>query len=68
MQTALPAPKVLVLLYNNLMDTAVKRPKPDYFTWTDSSGQFQFQNIKSNTYSIYTLIDKNQNYYFDQPQ
>lgn len=66
-KTLLPAPKVLVLLYNNLMDTAVKRQKPDYFTWTDSSGRFQFQNIKSNTYSIYTLIDKNQNYYFDQP-
>jgi len=66
-KTLLSAPKVLVLLYNNLMDTAVKRQKPDYFTWTDSSGRFQFQNIKSNTYSIYTLIDKNQNYYFDQP-
>ncbi|MDP5138889.1 MAG: Ig-like domain-containing protein [Spirosomaceae bacterium] len=39
--------------------------KPDYFTKTDSSGNFELENLKSDTYRILAFTDKNGNKKFD---
>ncbi len=61
-----PVIKSYVTLYNNLSDTAFKTSRPDYFTLTDSSGRFQIKNLKTGIYNIYSIADKNLNYYYDQ--
>lgn len=39
--------------------------KPDYFTKTDSSGNFELENLKSDAYRILAFTDKNGNKKFD---
>lgn len=58
--------KILVGLYNNLHDSAFQKLKPFYFCFTDTAGQFKLDNLSPGTYKLYALLDKNQNYYFDQ--
>ncbi|NOT36448.1 MAG: Ig-like domain-containing protein [Saprospiraceae bacterium] len=58
--------KPLVLLYSNLEDSAFKTSKPDYFVFGDKNGIFSLNNIKAGRYKLYGLIDKNQNYFYDQ--
>lgn len=58
--------KALVLLHSNLNDSAVSKLKPDYFSWTDKDGNFILDHIRQGTYKIFTLLDKNQNYIYDQ--
>ncbi len=65
-QSNLPKDRVLVGLYSNLDDTAFQKLKPFYFCFTDTSGRFKLENIRPDTYKLYALVDKNQNYYFDQ--
>jgi len=38
---------------------------PIYFTKTDNNGNFSFENLKANKYSIIALVDKNKNLYID---
>lgn len=58
--------KILVGLYNNLHDSAFQKLKPFYFCFTDTAGRFQLENLSPGEYKLYALLDKNQNYYFDQ--
>jgi len=62
-----PAKDVLVMLYDNISDTVISTIKPFYFTKTDDSGSFQLQNLRSDTFRIYTLKDENVNYIYDLP-
>lgn len=51
----------------NLTDTIpILKRKPDYFTKTDSMGNYLFENIKNNQYRLIAFKDKNQNLLFDQ--
>ena len=59
--------KALVLLYSNLNDSVISKIKPDYFSWTDKDGNFEVDNLRQGTYRIFTILDKNQNYIYDQP-
>lgn len=61
-----PLDKILVTLYDDLSDTAFTKKKPLYICFSNKDGEFSFSNLKSNTYNIYSLSDKNLNYYFDQ--
>lgn len=61
-----PKDKVLVTLYDDLSDTAFTNKKPRYFTYTNKEGQFKFENLKAGDYRLYSLMDNNLNYYFDQ--
>lgn len=61
-----PVDKALILLYSNLQDSAFKTSRPDYFVFGDKAGNFNLKNIKSGKYQLYALLDKNQNYYYDQ--
>lgn len=46
---------LIVLLHNNLDDSAVKKLKPDYFARIDSSGKFNFRFIEKGTYNVFVL-------------
>lgn len=39
--------------------------RPTYFTKTDDKGNFKIENLKSGTYYIYAIIDKNKNLVVD---
>lgn len=54
-----------VALYKIQDSLDLKKTKPDYFIKTDSSGNYQFENIKSGNYKIYAFTDKNNNLKFD---
>ncbi len=61
-----PVDKVLVMLYDNLADTAVRKELPFYFSKTDPKGSFRIENVKSDTFRVFVLEDGNLNYRFDQ--
>jgi hypothetical protein len=48
---------LLVMLYRNAPDSAVKTRKPDYITKLDGSGAFSFTNLPADDFSIYALKD-----------
>jgi len=54
-----------VALYKLQDSLDLKKTKPDYFTKSDSSGNYQFENIKSGKYRIYAFMDKNSNLKYD---
>ncbi len=64
--TLKPVIRAQISLYSNLTDTAFLTEAPLYLALTDSSGSFRINHIKPGEYNIYGLLDKNQNYYFDQ--
>lgn len=61
-----PILDALVGIYE-LNDTLnFRKTKPNYFTKTDSSGYFKFENIRSAKYRLYSFTDKNNNLRFDE--
>lgn len=62
------AENVLVGLYDlKSLDTIpILKRKPTYFYKTDTTGSFQFNNLKSTNYQIIAFQDINTNLYFDQ--
>lgn len=64
--TGKPVEKVLVMLYDNLADSVVRKERPFYFSKTDKQGAFRIENVKSDTFKIFALEDANLNYLFDQ--
>ena len=61
-----PVEETLVLLYDNLTDTAFANEKPFYFAKTDEMGKFQINNIKSDTFQVFALSDQNLSLTYDQ--
>ena len=61
-----PAAETLVMLYDNLSDTAFQTEKPFYFAKTDDSGRFTIKNIKSDTFQVFALMDGNLSLTYDQ--
>ena len=49
-----PCAKIGVMLYENLNDSAPK-DVPDYFTYTDSKGNFSFNNLPQKTFLLFAL-------------
>lgn len=62
----MPAKGVLVLLHLMGMDSAIYVHNPVYFTKTDSSGHFLLENLRSDTFMVFGLEDKNLNYKYDR--
>ena len=60
-----PIEGVLVMLYDNLSDTVVRKDKPFYFGKTDEDGNFIIKNVRADTFKTFALIDGNSNYLFD---
>ncbi len=66
--TNLPKDNALVGLYNiHTTDTlSILKRKPDYFTKTDTAGQYLFENIKAGWYRLLSFSDNNSNLIFDK--
>ncbi len=65
-KTKKPILDALVGLYAPNDTLSPLKRKPTYFTKTDSSGKYLFENIKNNKYQFLAFTDKNQNLIFDQ--
>lgn len=65
--TSEPCAKIGVMLYENLNDSAPLKDVPDYFTYTDSKGNFSFNNLPQKTFLLFALEDKNFNKIYDLP-
>ncbi|AWV99754.1 Ig-like domain-containing protein [Arcticibacterium luteifluviistationis] len=65
--TDLPSKETLVGIYDLKTDDTlpILDRKPSYFTETDTSGNYIFENIKSSSYRLISFSDKNQNLTFD---
>lgn len=65
--TAEPCVKMGVILYENLNDSAPLTDIPDYFTFSDSKGNFVFNNLPDKTFLLFAIEDKNFNKVYDLP-
>lgn len=64
-QTGRPDSTLIVLLHNNLSDTAVLKLKPRYVTRLDSSGVFHFEYLAPGKYNVFALKDEGMKRYTD---
>jgi len=64
--TGEPVKDALIMLYDNLSDTAVQKEKPFYFAKTDELGKVKIENVKNDTFRVYTLLDQNASITYDQ--
>ncbi|MEP6582816.1 MAG: Ig-like domain-containing domain [Ginsengibacter sp.] len=63
-QTGKADSTLIVLLYNDLDDSAVLKKRPKYITRLDSTGNFRFNNLAGGTYHLFGLKDESgQKYY-----
>ncbi len=62
-----PLPLASVMLYRNLNDTVIGRVLPDYFTMSKEDGTFQINYLPADTFNIFVLFEKNNNYLYDGP-
>jgi hypothetical protein len=54
-QTGTADSTLIVILHENLNDSAIKKTKPDYYTRLDSGGHFRFRYIPHGTYNVFVL-------------
>ena len=64
--TGLPTEGVVVMLYDNLADSVVKKIKPFYFAKTDKEGFAKIENVRSGTFKVFALKDNDVNYLYNQ--
>ncbi len=63
--TLTPPEEGLVMLYDNLADSAPFLEKPLYVSKTNAYGVFLLKNLKADTFRLYGLVDGNLNYLYD---
>ncbi len=59
---------IIVLLHDNLSDTAFTTIRPTYLTRTDSDGVFELKNLRADTFQLYALKDENVSYTYDMQE
>ena len=62
-----PPDDALVLLYDNLTDSAVKKLLPSYISHTDKNGYFRINNLQGGRYRLYALKDVDNSKNFNLP-
>ena len=65
--TNAPEQDIYVMLYDTTCDSCLFNEIPQYITKTDKSGFFELTNIKTGTYKLFCLKDKNNNMKYDLP-
>jgi hypothetical protein len=61
-----PVDGALLMLYDNLSDTIVRKKKPFYFGRTEKDGVARIENVREGSFKAFALVDKDQNYLFNQ--
>lgn len=56
-----PVDNISVMLYDAGQDSVIKKEKPYYFSKTDKTGQFLFQNVRSGRFKCVAIEDLDQN-------
>ena len=64
--TGLPTEGVVLMLYDNLADSVVRKLKPFYFGKTDKEGFTRIENVRAGTFKVFALKDLDLNYLFNQ--
>jgi hypothetical protein len=59
-------PDMLVMLYDNLTDSVVRKERPFYFGRSNQEGIFSIENLRADTFKMFALLDGNLNYLWDQ--
>lgn len=59
---------LIVVLHNNLVDTAVSKFKPRYITKLDGKGFFKFNYLAPGSYNVFALKDDGMKRYSDSTQ
>ena len=54
-QTGTHDSTLIVILHNNLNDSAIKKVKPYYYTRLDSAGRFNFRFLENGMYNVFVL-------------
>lgn len=62
-----PVDKALVLLFEETGDSVPSLQRPYYYTKTNEQGEFSFNYLKAGKFSIFTLLDQNNNRLYDLP-
>lgn len=63
-----PEKEVVLLLYpSNASDSAFTLELPSYISRANDDGSFTFTNLASDSYNLFALEDKNDNYLYDRP-
>ena len=65
--THAPEKELLVLLFENLNDSAFINDTALYVAKVNETGKFTIPNIRPGTYNLFALKDENSNYMFDLP-
>lgn len=63
-----PADDILVMLYDQDVDSLPLDTLPLYFGRTNEKGNFRLSNLKNIDYKIFALKDENANYIYDVPE
>lgn len=64
--TGAPTEGVVLMLYDNISDTVVRKIKPFYFGRTDKNGETIIDNVREGKFKIFALLDKDLNYLYNQ--
>ncbi len=56
-----PVENAAIMLYENLSDSIIVKEKPYYYTRSDKEGAFQISNVRSGSFKIVAIEDKDQN-------
>jgi hypothetical protein len=63
--SGIPIEDALLLLHDNLNDSTILTNRPFYFSKSNKEGEVSIENIKSDTFQLFALVDKNLNYRYD---
>jgi uncharacterized protein (DUF2141 family) len=63
-----PAENTLVLLYDDLSDSAVMKNLPAYISKTDKEGSFRLNNLRPGKYNLFALKDIDNSRNFNLPE
>lgn len=63
--TGEPVENIAVLLHENQADSAIRKELPYYFTRTDKTGQYSFQNLRAGVFQLAAIEVSDQNLKWD---
>lgn len=56
-ETGKPDSTLLILLYRDATDSSVEKQKPNYISFINGDGSFEFKNLPAGNFSVYALKD-----------